>query len=309
MKKITEGRKMFIIVMAIFLVYAAVFIIFDDYERNILSPLNDVSDWHLLIFAVVVITGMGFLLHHYSRRMDARISREQAEKQNEMRRQLTQNISHELKTPVASIMGYTETMIENPSLDEKTKLQFINRCHAQAQRLTLLLQDLSTLNRMDYAPDLIEMSTVNIANIVNEISQETAFAAKQKQISFENHLANEVIVEGNAPLLYSIFRNLIDNAINYAGERTTITLFAVEHSDEWLFTFFDNGLGISPEHLPRLFERFYRIDKGRSRTMGGTGLGLAIVKNAVMIHGGTISARNEHGLRFEFTIKKKQHRN
>ena len=252
---------------------------------------------------------MGFLLHHYSRRMDARISREQAEKQNEMRRQLTQNISHELKTPVASIMGYTETMIENPSLDEKTKLQFINRCHAQAQRLTLLLQDLSTLNRMDYAPDLIEMSTINIANIVNEISQETAFAAKQKQISFENHLANEVIVEGNAPLLYSIFRNLIDNAINYAGERTTITLFAVEHSDEWLFTFFDNGLGISPEHLPRLFERFYRIDKGRSRTMGGTGLGLAIVKNAVMIHGGTISARNEHGLRFEFTIKKKQQRN
>ena len=122
-------------------------------------------------------------------------------------------------------------------------------------------------------------------------------------VMVESHL-----VEGNQSLLYSVFRNLTDNAIAYAGEGTTITLSAKDEDRFWHFTFSDNGIGVPAEHLPRLFERFYRVDKGRSRKMGGTGLGLAIVKNAVLLHGGTISVRNvpTGGLQFDFTLKKQQ---
>ena len=113
-------------------------------------------------------------------------------------------------------------------------------------------------------------------------------------------------MQGNKSLLYSVFRNLTDNAIAYAGNGTTITLDAVENNKDWSFAFYDNGIGVANEHLSRIFERFYRVDKGRSRKLGGTGLGLAIVKNAVMIHGGTIQAKNlpTGGLRFDFNIKK-----
>ena len=113
-------------------------------------------------------------------------------------------------------------------------------------------------------------------------------------------------MKGNRSLLYSVFRNLTDNAIAYAGDGTTITLEGKEIGNKWHFVFRDNGQGVPQEHIARLFERFYRVDKGRSRKMGGTGLGLAIVKNAVLLHGGTIRVNNlpEGGLKFELTIKK-----
>ena len=126
-------------------------------------------------------------------------------------------------------------------------------------------------------------------------------------MSFINRLPDSMPVRGNQSLLYSIFRNLIDNAIAYAGEGTTVTLDACEGEDTtWHFTFCDNGVGVPGQHLPRLFERFYRVDKGRSRKMGGTGLGLAIVKNAVQFHGGAITVANrpEGGLRFDFSLRK-----
>ena len=208
--------------------------------------------------------------------------------QDVLKRQLTQNIAHELKTPVASIQGYLETILENPNINDATREQFLQRSYAQSQRLTSLLQDISTLNRMDDAPEMMSEENVNISEIVSNIQKETA------------------------SLLYSVFRNLTDNAIAYAGVGTTITINAELSSNElfddhrkWHFTFSDNGVGVPSEHLPRIFERFYRVDKGRSRKMGGTGLGLAIVKNAVLLHGGTISVHNnEHGgLCFEFTLR------
>ena len=232
--------------------------------------------------------------------------------QDVLKRQLTQNIAHELKTPVASIQGYLETILENPNTSDAARDMFLKRCYAQSQRLTSLLQDISTLNRMDDAPEMMGNEVVNISDTVANIQKETALQLQQKHMAFVNHLPDGIVVKGNPSLLYSVFRNLTDNAIAYAGESTTITLSANpinEDSDEtdapkWHFTFSDNGVGVPVEHLPRLFERFYRVDKGRSRKMGGTGLGLAIVKNAVILHGGTISVKNNEGsgLCFEFTL-------
>ena len=297
---------MWLSVMGVFLVYATIFILFEDYDRQFLEPFNEVSDWHLLIFSIVVMLLLGVLLFRYARRMDERISREQMERQNEMRRQLTQNIAHELKTPVASILGYTDTILDNPNISERTKQQFIVRTNAQARRLTALLQDISTLNRMDYAPQMLTMERVDVSALVADIIEETRHSVEAKKMHVHNCLPEDISIKGNWSLLYSIFRNLIDNAVNYAGEGTTIDLSAEEHPQFWTFTFRDNGTGISPEHLPRIFERFYRIDKGRSRALGGTGLGLSIVKNAVQLHGGRIDARSNSGsgLCFEFTLRR-----
>ena len=307
MKKLSEGRKMWLSVMTVFFIYAAVFILFEDYDRKFIVPFEEVSDWHLLLFSLVVMAFLGFLLFRYAKRMDERISREQAEKENSMRRQLTQNIAHELKTPVASILGFTDTILESPDISEEVKRQFIIRTNAQARRLSTLLQDISTLNRMDYAKDMISMERVNVSTIVAEIVQETSFKVETRQMKLLNYLPQSIIIQGNPSLIYSIFRNLVDNATNYAGQGTTIEITASQEQDDWRFVVKDNGIGIPPEHLPRIFERFYRIDKGRSRDMGGTGLGLSIVKNAVLLHGGSITASSlaSGGLMFTFTLRKK----
>ncbi len=226
--------------------------------------------------------------------------------QDILKRQLTQNIAHELKTPVASIQGYLETVIDNPHINEDTKDQFLHRCYAQSERLASLLRDISTLNRLDDGSDMIDFEAVDITLMVADIMKETALERQSHKMTMRNQLPEHIVVKGNRSLLYSVFRNLTDNAIAYAGEGTTITLEGKEQGNKWHFIFRDNGQGVPPEHLDRLFERFYRVDKGRSRKMGGTGLGLAIVKNAVLLHGGTIRVNNlpEGGLKFEFTIKK-----
>ena len=226
--------------------------------------------------------------------------------QDILKRQLTQNIAHELKTPVASIQGYLETVIDNPHITEETKDQFLHRCYAQSERLTSLLRDISTLNRLDDGSDMIDFEAVDITLMVADIMKETALQRQENQMTMDNLLPEHIVVKGNRSLLYSVFRNLTDNAIAYAGEGTAITLEGKEQGNKWHFIFRDNGQGVPQEHLARLFERFYRVDKGRSRKMGGTGLGLAIVKNAVLLHGGTIRVTNlpEGGLKFEFTIRK-----
>jgi two-component system OmpR family sensor kinase/two-component system phosphate regulon sensor histidine kinase PhoR len=297
---------MFVSVMVVFAVYALIFILFEDYDRTHLEPFEEVSDWHLLLFSLVVMVGLAFLLHRYARRMDERISREQAAKENQMRRELTQNIAHELKTPVASILGYTDTILDNPQMTPETQRQFIERTNAQAHRLTALLQDISTLNRMDFAAHQLTMERTDVSAIVGDIVQETVIALEKRRMTLNNCLPPHIVIKGNPSLIYSIFRNLVDNAINYAGEGTTVDISAEQTDDSWTFCFSDNGVGIAPEHLPRIFERFYRIDKSRSRSIGGTGLGLAIVKNAVLLHGGTITARlaETGGLEFVFTLKK-----
>ena len=229
------------------------------------------------------------------------------EEQARLKRQLTQNIAHELKTPVSSIQGYLETLLNNPNMPAETAHTFLERSYAQSNRLTLLLRDISVLTRMDEAPDLMVKEYVDLSQLVKNILNEVALNIEEKQITVLNHLPENLKINGNSSLLYSIFRNLMDNAIAYAGIGITVTIECFREDENfYYFSFSDTGVGVAEEHLNRLFERFYRVDKGRSRKLGGTGLGLAIVKNAVLFHGGTIFAKNNvhKGLEFVFTLQK-----
>lgn len=233
--------------------------------------------------------------------------RDSEEDKTRLKRQLTQNVAHELKTPVSSIQGYLETIVSNPDIDEETKDQFIQRCYAQSRRLSSLLADISTLNKLDDAPQGYEFEDVSILDLLSSIQRDTSMQMERNHVTFRALVDPDVVVRGNPSLLYSIFRNLTDNSIAYGGEGVSITVqILAEDPETYTFSFSDNGPGVASEHIPHLFERFYRIDKGRSRKMGGTGLGLAIVKNAVLLHQGKISVRlgAAGGLEFIFTLPK-----
>lgn len=233
----------------------------------------------------------------------------QEEEQIRLKRQLTQNIAHELKTPVSSIQGYLETIVNNENISREKMQTFLERCYAQSNRLSRLLRDISVLTRMDEAANMIDMEKVDISLLVGSIVNEVSLELEEKHITVVNSLKPRIQLRGNYSLLYSIFRNLMDNAISYAGTNIQIHIGCFREDENfYYFSFADTGIGVSPEHLNRLFERFYRVDKGRSRKLGGTGLGLAIVKNAVIIHGGTISAKNNPGggLEFVFTLAKEK---
>ena len=211
-----------------------------------------------------------------------------------IKKQLTQNAAHELKTPAASIRGFLESIIENPNM----------------------LQDMSALTKLDETQERIEQGAdlpemkqqVDVSKVIDNVLEDTSLQLKEKGIEVVRNTPHEMIVNGNPTLIYGIFRNLVDNSIAYATGATRICIIGIEveegdrHSYE--FTVSDNGQGVSPEHLPHLFERFYRVEKGRSRKLGGTGLGLAIVKNSVTAHGGTVTAElTPHGgLTIRFTL-------
>lgn len=232
----------------------------------------------------------------------------QKTEEDRLKKQLTQNIAHELKTPVSSIQGYLETIVNNPELPREKLDQFLSRSYAQSNRLTHLLSDISLLTRMEEAPNMTEKEMVNLYQMVQGIFNEVTLQLEEKQIKTFNLLPADLSIHGNASLLYSIFRNLTDNAIAYAGTNISITIRCFRQGEKfYYFSFTDTGIGVTPEHLGRLFERFYRVDKGRSRKLGGTGLGLAIVKNAVLLHEGNIFAKNNPGggLEFIFTLSQK----
>lgn len=229
------------------------------------------------------------------------------EEESRMKRQLTQNVSHELKTPVSSIQGYLETILSNPDLSPDKRQFFLERCYSQSTRLTGLLRDISVLNRLDEASKMFDLTEVNITKLIAEIQKECSQDMEEKHITSEIILPGDPTVVGNNSLLYSIFRNLYDNAIAYAGENIKISVNCYKEDPKYYyFSFSDNGVGIPEEHINRIFERFYRVDKGRSRKIGGTGLGLSIVKNGVNFHKGQISAKSSpgKGVTFFFTLKK-----
>lgn len=233
--------------------------------------------------------------------------------QAKLKRELTENAAHELKTPVSSIRGYLETIVEQyDTMTEETKKKFILNCYTQSERLCNLIQDISTLNRLDDGKQYIDIEPVDICETVKKVINESEKQLSDNKMIVETHIPQGLAVNGSSSMIYSIFRNLMDNAINYAGQGSVIRIKVQTEEDDdnnetetiYHFTFEDNGIGVKQEHLDRLFERFYRVDKGRSRKMGGTGLGLAIVKNAVLLHNGKITVNQAvgGGLRFDFSL-------
>lgn len=230
-----------------------------------------------------------------------------------IKRQLTQNAAHELKTPAASIHGYLESILDNPDMPEEKKKHFLERCYAQSERMSKLLLDMSALTKLDEMDDnrsrtQRDYRQVNVLQVLQSALDDTSLQLQEKGITPVLQLPGHVEVLGDQSLIYSIFRNLIDNAIAYATGASRLVINCQETETEgrhfYEFLVSDNGPGVEPQHLEHLFERFYRVDKGRSRKLGGTGLGLAIVKNAVAAHGGTTTALATPGggLTIKFTL-------
>lgn len=230
---------------------------------------------------------------------------EQLEKEH-IKKQLTNNINHELKTPVASIRVCVETLMAHGNLSEEKKKLFLQRCLTNTERLQRLLADVALITRMDDGRSSIVKEAVNLTGIINEVVEDRRIIAGTKNIAIENSVAGDIVIPGNASLLEAIFNNLIDNAIAYSGGTRIRIGLVYDNEEKVVIALSDNGNGVAPEHLHRLFERFYRIDKGRSRAEGGTGLGLSIVKNAVLLHGGSIYVENLNsgGLFFRITLSK-----
>ncbi|MGW8316004.1 MAG: ATP-binding protein [Bacteroidales bacterium] len=229
------------------------------------------------------------------------------EKRKLIKQQMTSNIAHELKTPVTSILGYLDTLKQS-DVPRETRERFIKRAFAQTERLSELIGDISSLNKIEEAGEYFKFEPLKITKIVDEVVQHLQLKLEASHIQVRIDLPKKMIVHGNTSLLFTIFYNLFENAIRYGGEHFDIYLTNyLEDKKYYYFSFANNGNPVDEVHLTRIFERFYRIDDGRSRNTGGTGLGLAIVKNAIELHSGKITARSYkegRGIEFLFSLKK-----
>ena len=276
------------------------------------STLQDLlkADWSFLVVMISITLVMSVVAYFTTRKLGKdieRVNRYEAEQErNRLKRQLTNNINHELKTPVASIQVCLETLLSGINLSEEKRQELIERCYANNDRLRRLLNDVSLITRMEDGSALIGKERVVINDIIDEVAKELEMLPEDERLLLHTDFSDEVIIDGNPSLIGSIFRNLTENAIAYSEGRN-IYISLLENNDKLCrIRFEDDGKGVEQKHLSHLFERFYRVDKGRSRQKGGTGLGLAIVKHAVQFHGGTITVTNRPngGLRFEFTLSK-----
>lgn len=232
------------------------------------------------------------------------------EEAKKFKQQLSHNISHELKTPVTGIKGYLETILEDKDMDKELILKFTDKAYSQTLRLASLINDVSIINKMDEGAEYYKIEEINISKCLKEVQEELGYKLKAHNIKYEPLISSELNIMGCYQLVYSLFKNLVDNTIEYGGDNISITIKAgvIQKTGKLsygiMFTYSDTGKGVPEEALGKLFERFYRIDSGRARSMGGSGLGLAIVKNAVLFHKGEISVMNgpNGGLVFKFTL-------
>lgn len=268
------------------------------------------TDWSFLLVMIVIALAMSVVAYFTTRRLGEdieRVNRYEAEQEKtRLKRQLSNNINHELKTPVASIQVCLETLLSGISLSEEKRQELIERCYMHNERLRRLLSDVSLITRMEDGGQLINCEKVVVNQIIQEIAEELDILPDEERLTLHADFEKEVVIEGNLSLIGSIFRNLTENAIAYSEGKNIYISLLEDNENICRIRFEDDGKGVGQEQLPRLFERFYRVDKGRSRQKGGTGLGLAIVKHAVQFHGGSIVVVNrpDGGLRFDFTLSK-----
>ena len=240
-------------------------------------------------------------------------SRDEIEKlrlQEEFRREFLGNLSHELKTPIFSIQGYILTLLEGGLEDENINRAFLERASKGVDRVTGIIEDLDVITKIESEELKLNTTAVNIVDLAREIVESLEIKAQKRNVrlslDWKRAGSQEINVLCDKDKIGQVLGNLINNSINYGVDdgRTEVRFFDLE--DNILIEVSDDGIGIKEEHLPRLFERFYRVDKSRARNEGGSGLGLAIVKHLVEAHGQTIDVRSTvgQGSTFSFTLKK-----
>lgn len=214
------------------------------------------------------------------------------------------NVSHELQTPITAIKGYIETLLEDPELDSDQSRQFLQIAGRNADRLAAIIEDLLELARLEDpgAGQRLQRGDTPVAELVGSVVGRLGPAAREKGLTFEVNVPADLTAPVNAQLIEHAVANLVSNAVKYSPPDTTITIGAAGIDGRFELTVADQGPGIAPEHLGRLFERFYRVDRARSRALGGTGLGLAIVKHVALVHGGRAEIESEVGRGSVFRI-------
>ncbi len=224
-----------------------------------------------------------------------------------IKRELTNNINHELKTPLAAIRGYLETILSYPDMEKEQRELFTQKSYEQTMRLTDLLRDVSTISKLEEGNLSVKRVRVNLVSIFDGLRQNMDLLPDNKRMELHCNITEPLWMVGDLTLLNSIFENLVNNALAYSSGDAIFIELKEKTDDYYKIVFADNGVGVEEHQLPYLFDRFYRVDKGRSRKLGGTGLGLSIVKNAVLHHGGTISVCNgtHGGLEFTFTLSRR----
>jgi two-component system phosphate regulon sensor histidine kinase PhoR len=236
----------------------------------------------------------------------------ETERMEKSRRDFIANVSHELRTPLTSIQGYTETLLDHPLADNHVR-EFLEIIRKNASRMSRLTEDLLTLARVESGEQRFEVEPVSAEELLQDALESFREVARSYGVELsvelgvelsQENLASRGHVNADREAIHQIFSNLIENALKYAASGKKLILGAREAAQGIEFYVRDFGPGIASGHLPRLFERFYRVDKARSRESGGTGLGLAIAKHIVLAHGGTIRAESDlnHGSTFFFTL-------
>lgn len=231
-----------------------------------------------------------------------------AEKNRLVKQQMTNNIAHELRTPVSSIRGYLETLVTCGDISPERRQMFLDRAYAQVMRLSDLIRDIALITKIEEAPEQLAKEKLNLKSVTDEIFEEFRETIEREDMKVENLLPDNLEITGNASLIYAIFRNLVENSVKYAGHGVTLHIECYAKGDGYChLTYYDTGKGVSEEHLAKIFERFYRISEGRTRDAGGSGLGLSIVRNAIAFHKGDVRAvnRRDGGLEFLFSLSEK----
>jgi two-component system, OmpR family, phosphate regulon sensor histidine kinase PhoR len=227
----------------------------------------------------------------------------QLERLEGIRQAFLANVSHELRTPLTSITAYTETLLDGGIEDQPNSLKFLKTIQRNAERMRNLVNDISELSLIESGAVRLTFAPIRLAAIVNEIFTGLAPRSQKYQVKLRHEIPNDCVVTADQRRLEQILINLIDNAIKFNKPNGEVVVSTESQAEQTILRIRDTGAGIPAEHLPRVFERFYRVDKARSRDLGGTGLGLAIVKHLTRAHGGEAEVKSEVGKGCEFIIK------
>jgi two-component system phosphate regulon sensor histidine kinase PhoR len=229
-------------------------------------------------------------------------------KLEQFRKEFLGNLSHELKTPLFNIQGYVHTLLEGAMDDPKYARQFLERTSKSIERLSSLVDDLDAISRLERGEESVHKETFDIHQLVKDVYDSMELKAERKNFTLliKKESDRPFFVNADKEKIRQVITNLVDNAIKYGNESGRVVASFYDMDENILTEITDNGIGIPEEHLPRLFERFYRVDKHRSREQGGTGLGLAIVKHIIEAHQQTINVRSTKGVgtTFAFTLQK-----